>query len=148
MPHALFEIASGRDVVDHREQQATASKIIRVGRHLDRTNGAVGQGMTEDKVVAPFAFGQCTLRSHLIGIQGIDLLDAHRLEGGTFITVEIGCRRIGVDNLPAGGVDQQHHRVVLIENLPEIWHLSDDCGGEQSEKQDGLKPYEYQAARH
>ena len=137
VPHPLFETASGGDVMNHRQQQRTSIEFEGMGIHLDGTELATRQSMAEDEVVAVFLFGKGALGRHQLRAEGVDLRDGHGPQCIASVTIEVRRGRVGIDDLPGGRVDQQHHDAVIVEHLAEIGHLCEQGGGNQRQPQRG-----------
>ncbi len=113
-PTGLRRLALG-DVVDDGKQQKTAEEADRRAEDLHVANRAVGPAMAKIEMVAPVFSRQFHLPADLVDVEGIDLVDPFFAEVLATPAVKNGRRRVGVDDLHAFGIDQEHDRVIVLE---------------------------------
>ena len=122
-PHLGFASAEARhgldplrDVVHDEMQNCASGDFQRAGVDLDQSDLPRRHPVGEPVVVSPDGSRQLGCLEHLPLGENRDIGDSQRVKRRLAVAVEAGSRRIGFDNPTVGGIDQQLHRPVLLED--------------------------------
>ena len=116
-PRPRFGLFALGDVVHDRVHQRPITVLGPTCSRFDITDCAVGATVTELDLRAVCSMGRLQFGTQLIQRQGVDVADVHLSQARPRPAIEALGGKVRIDDLAALGVDDQHHRKRIVEDV-------------------------------